>query len=264
MTRAKAKKSVPVLDVRTIERVEKKYLITSQEKAKLLRAIDRHLKRDEFYKEKVMSIYFDTDNNDLVIKSIDRPNFREKVRARVYSATSGESPVFLEIKSKHAVKKKKISNKRRLVLTQSDFEEFMSGGKLETIAKRNYADNFKQMQIAKELAYIIDYLKLKPKIMIISDRIAFSSINGSGFRLTFDEKLRFRTDGLSFRKGSKGEKYFPNTDNPKKSIIMEVKTMNAMPPWFVKELSRLRIYPTRFSKYGKIYQLINERNQNNV
>ena len=35
--------------------------------------------------------------------------------------------------------------------------------------------------------------------------------------------------------------------------------MNAMPQWFMSELSQLKIYPYRFSKYGKIYQLINER-----
>ena len=106
----------------------------------------------------------------------------------------------------------------------------------------------------------MDYYKLEPKVLISADRLAFSSKYDPEFRLTFDENLRFRTKDLTFRKGSKGKKYFPTTDEPKKSVIMEVKTMNAMPPWFVKELSRLMIYPTRFSKYGKIYQLINERN----
>ena len=43
---------------------------------------------------------------------------------------------------------------------------------------------------------------------------------------------------------------------------MEVKTMHSMPPWFVRELSRQKLYPVRFSKYGKIYQLTKERNKN--
>ena len=243
-------------DDKTIRRVEEKYLITKEQKTALLKKITKNLKRDEFYKEEVLSIYFDTAGNDLAIKSIDRPEFREKFRARMYKMTRGKSSVFLEVKSKMAAKKVKIGNKRRLVLSEREFEKFMKGAKLEELAKEG---DFRQKQIARELAYLMDYYKLEPKIMVMSDRIAFKGKAEAEFRLTFDENLRFREDNLSFRKGSKGEKYFPTTNEPKKCIIMEVKTMSAMPPWFVNELSRLKIYPSRFSKYGKIYQLINER-----
>ncbi|MBQ1528440.1 VTC domain-containing protein, partial [Candidatus Saccharibacteria bacterium] len=161
-----------------------------------------------------------------------------------------------EVKSKMAVKKVKIGNKRRLVLSEREFEKFMKGAKLEELVKDG---DFQQKQIARELAYLMDYYKLEPKMMIVADRVAFKDKEDAEFRLTFDENLRFREDNLSFRKGSKGEKYFPTTNEPKKCIIMEAKTMSAMPQWFVRELSRLKIYPSRFSKYGKIYQLINER-----
>lgn len=246
-------------DDKTIRRVEEKYLITKEQKAEILKKITKNLKRDEFYKEEVLSIYFDTAGNDLVIKSIDRPEFREKFRARMYRMTRGNSPVFLEVKSKMAVKKVKIGNKRRLVLSEREFEKFMKGEKLEELAKDG---DFQQKQIARELAYLMDYYKLEPKVMIMADRVAFKGKEKAEFRLTFDENLRFREDNLSFRKGGKGRKYFPTTNEPKKCIIMEVKTMNAMPPWFVSELSRLKIYPSRFSKYGKIYQLITERKKN--
>ena len=35
---------------------------------------------------------------------------------------------------------------------------------------------------------------------------------------------------------------------------MEIKTIGALPLWLAKSLSELEIYPTSFSKYGKIYE----------
>lgn len=139
-----------------------------------------------------------------------------------------------------------------------------SGKNLEQIAAIASNGDFQQIQVAKELSYTIKNYGLKPKIIISSDRTAFRGKDDQNFRLTFDENLRFRTTNLKLEKGSTGEKYFPSTSDPKRGIIMEVKTMNAMPPWFVAEISRLKIYPSRFSKYGKIYQLIKERNDKNV
>ncbi|MBR2587416.1 polyphosphate polymerase domain-containing protein [Candidatus Saccharibacteria bacterium] len=251
-----------VFDDRTIERVEEKYLITPAEKSRLIKSLEKHLVRDEFYKEKVVSIYFDTDSNNLAIRSIDRPNFRFKVRARLYNAPKGKSPVFFEVKSKLAVKKIKIGNKRRLALTQTNFKKFLGGKEsLTEIVARAAKGDFGQLQVARELEYLINFYELSPKTLVAVDRTAFSGKNDERFRLTFDENLRFREKNLRFEKGDSGEKYFPNTADPKRSVIMEVKTMYAMPPWFVAELSREKIYPTRFSKYGKIYQLIKERNQ---
>ncbi|MBQ3293514.1 polyphosphate polymerase domain-containing protein [Candidatus Saccharibacteria bacterium] len=248
-----------VYDDRTIERIEEKYLITKEQKSALLKKINKNLKRDEFYKEEVLSIYFDTKNSDLAINSIERPAFREKLRARMYKMTKGKSDVFLEVKSKVVVKNIKLGNKRRLTLSERDFDKFLKGENLTALAEKAHKGDFQQNQIARELAYLFDYYDLAPKVLIAADRVAFKDKDNSEFRLTFDEDLRFREKDLSFKKGSKGEKFFPSTTTPKNCIIMEVKTMNAMPPWFVDELSRLKIYPARFSKYGKIYQLINER-----
>ena len=251
------------MDDKTILRTEEKYLITKSEKTELLSRIEKNLKHDEFYKEEVLSLYFDTKNFDLVIKSIDRPNFREKVRVRAYNVPKKSSKIFFEVKTKYKKGKKKIGNKRRLVLPLKDFYAYYENGEsLEKLVKKNSGDSFRELQIARELDYLMKYYKLEPKVLIATDRIAYVGKDDPGFRLTFDKDLRFRTENLKLEKGSNGEKYFPNTDDPKHDIVMEVKTMNSMPPWFVKELSRLKIYPARFSKYGKIYQLIQERTKN--
>ena len=265
-TRGKTvQKTANLSGARSIRRVEKKYLITRSEKATLLKALKKQLVHDEYYKEEILSLYLDTDNFDLAIKTIDRPEFREKVRVRAYNVPKRSTRIFFEVKTKLATNKTKIGNKRRLIIPLKDFYSYMNTGKnLEQIAASASNNNPQQIQVAKELDYLIKHYNLRPKIIIVSNRTAFSGKNDPTFRLTFDENLRFRTTDLKLEKGSSGEKYFPSTPDPKRGIIMEAKTINAMPPWFVDEISRLKIYPTRFSKYGKIYQLITERNNKNV
>ncbi|MBR3180647.1 polyphosphate polymerase domain-containing protein [Candidatus Saccharibacteria bacterium] len=251
------------MDVDIIERIEEKYLITKEEKDNLLRSIKIHLEKDQFFSEEVLSLYFDTKTNDLVIESIDRPAFREKFRLRAYNVPTRNSKIFFEVKTKLSKGRIKISNKRRLIISLKDFYEFYEKGeKLSNLIKKSSDNNPRQVQIAEELDYLVKFYNLEPKLIIASDRTAYAGKNDKKFRLTFDENLRFRDENLKLEKGGLGEKYFPYTSDPKRCIIMEVKTMNAMPIWFVRELSRLKIYPSRFSKYGKIYQYLNERKRN--
>ena len=248
-----------------IERIEEKYLITKHEKTVLMRAIEKKLKHDEYYKEEVLSLYFDTPNYDLAIKSIDRPDFREKVRVRAYNLPKKSTPVFFEVKTKLVQGRRKIGNKRRLVMKLGDFYKYYNKGEdLVKIIEKYAKGDAQQMQTARELDYLMKIYQLEPKVVVAANRTAFVAKEDEGFRLTFDESLRFRETDLKLEKGSKGEKYFPAVGEKERAIIMEVKTMQAMPPWFVEELSKLHIYPARFSKYGKIYQLIYERKNKNV
>ncbi|MBQ3464270.1 polyphosphate polymerase domain-containing protein [Candidatus Saccharibacteria bacterium] len=253
------------MDDQTIARVEKKYLITRSEMNELLKRVQKNLQKDEYFSETVLSLYFDDDNFSLAIRSIDRPNFRAKVRLRAYDVPTKSSKVFFEVKSKLVKGKKKVGNKRRLVLPLKDIYSYLNTkSALESFIKpkNNPADDFKNRQIARELDYLINTLHLSPKILISVDRLAYVGKGNSNFRLTFDKNLRFRTKNLRLEKGSDGEKHFDFTPEPTRNIIMEVKTMHSMPPWFVRELSRQKLYPVRFSKYGKIYQLTKERNKN--
>ena len=254
------------MDDKTILRIEEKFLISPAEKDELLSRVQKHLEKDEYFKEEVLSLYFDTKNYNLAINSIERPAFREKIRVRSYNTPKLSSPVFFEIKSKYAAKnKKKLGNKRRLVIPlQSCYDFFEHGADLEAIAARASDNNPNQLQIARELTYLANFYQLEPNVLIAADRTAYVDKADKNFRLTFDEHLRFRTNDLCLEHGSRGKRYFNITklDDRHKNIIMEVKTMHAMPPWFVAELSRQKLYPAQFSKYGKIYQTIIERNQN--
>lgn len=252
------------MDDKTIARIEEKYLITPREEEKLLAKIVKHLAHDKYFCETVTSLYFDTKDFELAIRSIDRPDFRYKIRLRSYETPKLSTPIFFEIKTKLKQGNKKIGNKRRIVLPLKDFYHYYDeGADLEAIIENIPNTDKNQSQIARELEYIMRFKQLEPKMIIYADRTAYIGSKLSDFRLTFDRDLRFRTTNLRLEKGTKSKKYFPLLENSverNRCIIMEVKTFNAMPSWFVNALSELKIYPSRFSKYGKIYQLIKERN----
>ena len=55
---------------------EKKYLLTSSQKKQILKVINKHMKKDSYFRSEVFNLYFDNDNYDLIIQSIDHPQFK--------------------------------------------------------------------------------------------------------------------------------------------------------------------------------------------
>ena len=93
--------------------------------------------------------------------------------------------------------------------------------------------------------------------MIISyDRLAFQGIEDPGFRVTFDKNIRWRDRDMDLRSGGYGSLILPEEDR-----LMEIKIAGSMPIEISHILSRLNIYRTSFSKYGRGYaeKLVNER-----
>ncbi|MBQ3441518.1 polyphosphate polymerase domain-containing protein [Candidatus Saccharibacteria bacterium] len=233
------------MDEKIFDRTEKKYLIDTRTKKKVLTAIKNEIEKDKYFESEIFNIYFDTDNFDLIIKSIDNPNFKEKLRARAYG---GYDKVFLEIKTKMRGKGDAVGHKRRVLITHQDYKKLVRGEK--TVAELSNS------QIAKEVDYLISYFKLKPQILLYYNRESY--VGKNNLRITFDKKLSYRDDSLDFKRKVSDKRYF----NDKKNIIMEIKVQNAMPLWLVKVLSENKIYPERFSKIGKIYEKI--RKEQNV
>ena len=243
------------MNEKVFDRIEKKYLITEDQKNQLSKLLDKNMTKDGYFKSEVYNLYFDNDNYDLIIQSIDRPVFKEKLRARSYG---GYDRVFLEIKTKLKEKDYNIGYKRRVMITKNDFSELIEKktSALE-LAKRSI-ETTHDLQIAKEVDYLIDHFNLKPKILVIYDRESYK--NDDNLRVTFDENLRYRTENLSFVKEKHDKIYF---EEPKK-IIMEIKAHGVIPLWLVNKMSELRIYPQQFSKIGKIYQQIIIRKEKHV
>lgn len=241
------------MDEKIFDRVEKKYLIDKNQKASLLAVIKNHMEEDSYFQSDVYNIYFDTDNFDLIIKSIDRPKFKEKLRARSYG---GYDKVFLEIKTKMKGKDFNVGYKRRVLITYEDYKELISGkSSVKSLAAKSL-ETPADLQIAGEVDYMINHFALKPQILVYYHRESY--VGENSLRITFDENLSYRNKNLNFRAERKDKKFFKNDKN----IIMEIKAHGVMPLWLVRALSETKSYPQQFSKIGQIYQKI--RKEQNV
>lgn len=242
------------MDSQVFARVEKKYLITEQQKAKLLKTIKKHMKKDSYFRSEVYNLYFDTDNYDLIVQSIDRPEFKEKLRARSYA---GYDRVFLEIKTKLKGHDANVGHKRRVMITRKDFSKLLKGRATLTELVKSTATSTNNTQIAQEIDYLIAHFGLKPKILIFYNRESYQGENK--LRITFDENMHFRDTNFNFIKGKRDKIYFKGIKN----TIMEIKAHGALPLWLVEIMSAEHIYPQQFSKIGKVYiNLANKKGKN--
>ena len=216
-------------------RIEQKYLLTEKQKEALLKLIDVYIKKDDYYEREICNIYFDNDDNELIVNSLEKPIFKVKLRLRSYEVPNMDSKVFLEVKDKY----KGVVGKRREKMKLSEFYDYYENNK------------YKDSQIMKELNYYFKLFKLKPYIFVGYDRKSYYVKNNRDLRITIDSDLRYRTDNLRLEYGSKGNNYFK--DN---TYIMEIKALDGLPLWLTRVLSELEIYPTSFSKVGNIYKLV--------
>lgn len=214
-------------------RREKKYLLSALEYSNLMHDLKDHIRPDQYHKASIYNVYFDTPNNDLVIKSLEQPNYKYKVRARSYGAASGDS-VFLEIKSKLDG----IVYKRRATIPKQVYESYIRGSV-------QIADG----QVMKEIDHLFTELHLTPKLFIAYDRMSYIAREDPGLRLTFDSNLRSRSTNMNIANYDDCLPYFND-----KTYIMEIKSKGGLPRWLVDTLNSREIYPSSFSKYGKIYQ----------
>ena len=222
------------MDTNVFKRVETKYLLTDEEYKKLMKKIDKYLMEDRFYKSTICNIYFDTDDYDIINKSLDKPPFKQKVSLRSYNVPNLDDDVFFEIKGKY----NGVVFKRREKIKLIDYYNYI---------ENNTMPNNKQ--IMKEIDYIIKKENLKPKLMLSYDRYSYYDKDNKNFRITFDKNIRSREEELKLEYGDAGKLYF---DNP--MHIMELKSLGTIPLWFTDVLTKLKIYPKSFSKYGNIYK----------
>ena len=215
-------------------RYEEKYLLTEDEKNKLFESISKYLDKDEYFESTICSIYFDNDNNDLIINSMEKPTYKDKVRLRSYGVPTINDYVFLEIKNKY----KGVVGKRRIKIKLKDFNDYL-----------NHKNDLNNSQIKKELDYLFKYYNLKPSIFIGYDRLSFVGKSCDYLRITLDSNLRSRCNNLNLEYGDKGDAYFKEN-----YYIMEIKTLGSIPLWLTRSLNNLGIFPTSFSKYGNFYQ----------
>lgn len=217
------------------KRYEIKYRLTRAQADMLKERMKEYMIPDKHGKNTTLSLYMDTPDFLLARRSMEHPDYKEKLRLRSYGVAKSDSTVFIELKKKYDG----IVYKRRAAMKEYELERYLTC----CIAP-------KDTQIIRELNYAIKrYAGLRPAILLCYDREAFYAKDDHEFRITFDENVLWRDRDVSLTNGIYGESLIDED-----TVLMEVKVEKAMPLWLATFLSEQRIYRTSFSKYATAYQ----------
>ena len=230
------------------KRYEKKFRLSKSQYDLFRQRMEGQMMVDQYGLSTICNIYYDTQNFELIRKSVESPAFKEKLRLRSYGVPREEDMVFLELKKKY----RGIVYKRRIVLPLEEAVKGIENGKIAG----------QDGQISKEINYFLARNQLMPKVYLAYDRIAMQGIEQPDLRVTFDFDIRARRDRLALTQGDEGEAILHDDD-----VIMEIKVKDAFPLWMVRALEEGNILPTSFSKYGTYFKeriLEREREKRNV
>lgn len=216
------------------KRREKKYLVSESQYHALLATLQQHMQPDEYGRYTILNIYFDTEHDELIRRSVEKPVFKEKLRARSYGVPDADSRVFLEMKRKF----KGEVYKRRVTLRYRELQAYIATGERPA----------GQAQVFAELDYFLRFYHPVPKLFLAYDREALRGTQDLGLRITFDRNIRSRTEALHLSDGDFGTRLLPED-----MCVMEVKCDGAMPLWLCNALTEAALYPVSFSKYGKVF-----------
>lgn len=218
------------------QRYECKYLLTREQQVRLLTAAGPRLRPDPYSHSSIRNLYLDTPDFRLIRRSLEKPVYKEKLRLRSYGRADGDHPVFMELKKKY----RSIVYKRRLTLPYRQALACLAG-----------ASPWPATQIGGEIRYAMDfYPALAPRVFLSYERDSWYAPE-SGLRVTFDDALRFRTEGLSLDTDPSGDALLRPDQ-----VLMELKAPGAIPLWMVHILTEMGLYRTSFSKYGTAYQML--------
>ena len=231
------------------KRYEIKYMITAEQKTRILKAMEPYMEMDRFGRSTVRNIYYDTDDFVLARHSLAKPDFKEKLRVRSYAKADAESTVFVELKRKFDG----VVYKRRVGLREADAVKWMAGSNDPAVIHGTDAGS---TQVTSEIEYFRGlYNGLKPVLYLSYDREAYrmkegaqTADGGSEFRVTFDCNIRCRENDLTLKSEAYGTEMLEEG-----MFLMELKCPGAIPLWMTEVLSREHLYKTSFSKYGTAY-----------
>ena len=215
----------------TFQRFEKKYLLSDEQFRKMMVKMKGHIMPDRFSESDIRSIYYDTKDHQLIRRSIEKPEYKEKLRIRSYKEVDDDDQVFVELKKKYDG----IVYKRR------------TKAKCKDLINDIRHCSFKDPQVGKEINYALSYYgELQPSIFIGCQRISFTGVDDKDLRITFDKDICYRMNDLSLKRTDADKKLTDQT-------VMELKIRDAMPLWLSDILDEVKAYPRGFSKVGNAY-----------
>ena len=218
----------------SFKRYEKKYLLTRAQYDAVRLGMDAYMQPDAYSHYSICNVYYDTDDFSLIRTSLEKPLYKEKLRVRSYGVASDDGNVFVELKKKY----EGVVYKRRVVMGASDAVAYLEG-----------RSDVEKTQIHREIDWFMNAYRPTPKVFIAYDREAYAGRENPDLRITFDTRLRGRTQRVDLRSGDDGQPILRDGQ-----ISMEIKIPGAAPLWLARLLSENGIFSTSFSKYGAYYK----------
>lgn len=222
------------------ERHEEKFLVPPDKYHVMMEALSSYMTADQYGLHTINTIYYDTDDYQLIRQSLDKPKFKQKLRLRSYGQPGPDSDVYLELKKKFD----SVTYKRRIMMTYEHALDYLNDG-IVPIESKESQEN---IQTFGEIDWFASRQVLGPKVLLSYDRVALYGLEDMEFRMTFDANIRWRDHHLDMGKGDYGNMLLQPGVR-----LLEIKAMGAYPLWLCRLLSELELYPQSFSKYGTVY-----------
>jgi hypothetical protein len=190
----------------------------------------------------VVSLYCDSADRKCYWDAWRGVPSRRKLRLRLYGTKDGSIPsaTFVEIKHRDGGE----GAKRRVQLSLDQALALINGGEVP-------AAGLAEARILEEARQLVADEGFRPACVIRYDRHAYRFVGADGaeqLRITFDQGIRSRFDGLSPQPEDEGCTLPVLAEG---SCLMEVKGATAAPYEFAAHLSARGIFPRSFSKYSE-------------
>ncbi|MBU0561155.1 MAG: polyphosphate polymerase domain-containing protein [Bacteroidetes bacterium] len=227
-------------------RLEYKYLVPLSSVNHIRKRLFPYVDIDEFASEcldntyTVRSIYFDTSQLSFYHEKIDGLQIRKKIRIRGYNDYRENNIVFLEIKRKND----NYINKNRSPIMFHNVSEFLNTKDFDSFILTNYGTTASYSD-AEMFIHNIHSSQLKPIILVVYEREAYTFKFDDRLRITFDKNLRYVLLPSIAKLYSDEEMYYPL----QKYFILEIKFSNGFPSWLQRILMDFNLGRMALSKY---------------
>lgn len=232
------------------KRIEKKYILTIQQKEALIKTLSDYITPDKNWKKwnyQLESLYYDTKDLKFFQEKINWKPFRKKIRIRRYidsSLFSDNSPVFIEIKEKIG----ETTVKRRIKMSYKEAKNL-----IENRIIPNHTEE--DVPMIKEILSMNKNENLYPQTITSYDREAFFWVEKEYWlRLTFDTEVFFQSNTLNLANNK--DKDWRLADKGK--TILEIKVNEKYPEYITRFLEENNLQPDKMSKYAEAINLINK------
>ena len=226
-----------------LDRFEMKFVITREQRDRLMPDLLPHLRADEnagegaFYP--IVSLYYDNLARDCYWEKVQGARSRRKLRVRVYGSLAGELPPTCFVEVKHKCEGRGVKRRARMPLEAA---LAVAAGK-----HVNLPLNSVDQTLVEEVHKLVYERGFQPCCCMRYDRQAFADKDPkSDLRITFDTGIGYRFDNLI---PVPDDQAFTTYLLDQEQSVMEVKVTGAVPYWLTKLLGRKGCILQSHSKY---------------